>query len=113
MADTIDSLKKELEFYRDKFALGENDVAIAGYLAYVNLVKQQVDFIAGFKISTHIEAKKTESLVYERATSMGEGLPEMITKMNKLKVELNVQYDEMEGKPKVGATTPQSLIKRA
>lgn len=109
--DTIESLKKELEFYKVKFSLAENDVAIDGYLAYVNIVRQQVEYIKDFQIKSNIEGKKSESAMYDRTESIWNNLPKMISSMNALKIELNIQFDENEGKPKRGATTPQSLFK--
>lgn len=108
----IESLKTELAFYKEKFSVGESDLALKGYLAFVQFVKQQVEFIADFKIKENIEGKKTETAMYDRAVSMGEGLPKIISSMNTLKLELNIQFDESEGKPKIKATTPQSLMKR-
>lgn len=107
----MESLEKELEHYRKIFSLKEKDLAIAGYIAYVNFVQQQVDYISQFKVKDNIEGKKTETVVYDRAIAMGESLPDMISKMNRLKVELKIEHDPMEGKPKIGATTPQSLSK--
>lgn len=107
--ETIEELKKQLAHYQKKFSLGENDVAIAGYLAYVNLVRQQVEFIADFSIKNNIEGKKTETVLYDRAIALGESLPKMISSMNALKLELHIEYDADEGKPKLGATSPQSL----
>ena len=112
MAETIESLKKELQFYKEKLSIGEHDLAVSGYLAYVGLVRQQVEFIKGFKIAGNIEGKKAETVLYDRAMEMGAGLPKMISSMNALKLELKIEFDEEEGRPKTGATTPQSLIKR-
>lgn len=107
--EEIELLKKQLEFYKTKFSLAENDVAIAGYLAYVNIVRQQVDYIKEFKIKENIDGKKSESAMYDRTESIWKNLPTMISSMNSLKIELNIQFDENEGKVKRGATTPQSL----
>jgi len=109
--ENIEEIKKELEFYKNKFSIGENDVAINGYLAYVNLVRQQIEFIRDFSIKSNIDGKKTETVLYERAMDMGEKLPKMILSMNTLKLELNIEFDENAGKEKRGATTPQSLAK--
>jgi len=109
MVNEIEELKKELDFYKKKFSVGDNDVAISGYLAYVNLVRQQVEFIEDFSIKANIDGKKTETVLYDRAISMGEGLPSMISKMNNLKLELKIEFDGTEGKQRLGATTPQSL----
>ncbi len=109
MTDTVEALQKELEYYQKKFSLGEHDVAINGYLSYVNLVRQQVDFIKDFKIKDHIEGKKTETVLYDRAIAMGESLPKMISSMNSLKIELGIEFDENEGQEKRVATSPQSI----
>jgi len=113
MSDTVEGLKKELEFYKKKFSTGEWDLAVDGYLAYVALVRQQVEFMKDFKVKDNIDGKKAETVLYDRAMSMGEGLPDMISKMNRLKMELKIEFDESAGKPKVGATTPQSLMNKS
>lgn len=112
MAEEIEGLKKELEYYKKKFSAAEHNVAIDGYLAYVNLVRQQVDFIKDFKIKENIDGKKTETVLYDRATEMGANLPKMISSMNNLKLELGIEFDEKEGQQKSSATTPQSLFKK-
>lgn len=110
--EEVELLKKQLEFYKKKFSLAENDVAIDGYLAYVNIVRQQVDYIKEFKIKENIDGKKSESAMYDRTESIWKNLPSMISSMNSLKIELNIQFDENEGKVKRGATTPQSLVNK-
>jgi len=109
--ETIESLKKELDFYKKKFAIGDHDVAVAGYLAYVNIVKQQVDHVKEFNIKSNIEGKKSENAMYERTEAIWKNLPDMISSMNRLRQELKIDYDPLEGKPKIGATTPQSFVK--
>lgn len=112
MAKTVEELEKELAFYKQKFSVAEHNVALDGYLAYVKLVKQQVDFLKDFSIKSHIEGKKTETVLYDRAMDMGESLPQMISSMEKLKIELNIEYDEKDGMIKQGATSPQSIFKK-
>ena len=109
--DNIEQIKKELDFYKNKFAVSEHDLALAGYLAYVKLVRQQVEFIADFNVKSNIDGKKTETVLYDRATAMGEGLPKMILSMNNLKMELNIEFDENDGKPKMKSISPQSIGK--
>lgn len=105
-------LEKELEHYKKVFSLKEQDLAISGYIAYVNFVRQQVDYIKEFKVKENIEGKKAETVVYDRAISMGESLPDMISKMNRLKIELKIDFDVDADKPKIGATSPQSIGKK-
>lgn len=108
MYDDIQKIKKELEFYKKKFSLAEHDVAVNGYMAYVNIVRQQVEYIKDFKLKDNIEGKKSENAMYDRTESIWKNLPDMITSMNRLKIELNIQYDETEGQPKIKASSPES-----
>lgn len=107
----VDQEKKELDHYRKKFAVADHDVAIAGYLAYVNIVRQQVDHVKDFNIKSNIEGKKSENAMYERTEAIWKNLPDMISSMNRLRQELKIEFDPEEGKPRVGATTPQSFVK--
>jgi hypothetical protein len=107
----IEKLNKQLDFYKEKFSVAENDVALDGYLAYVALVRQQVEFIKDFRVKEHIDGKKTETVLYDRATAMGESLPKMISLMNNLKMELNIEYDDKTGLPKIKASNPQNIGK--
>jgi len=109
--EDIEVLKKELEHYKSKFSIGQQDVAVNGYLAYVNIVRQQVEYIKEFKIKENIEGKKSESAMYDRTESIWKNLPDMITSMNNLKLELGIEYDENEGREKQKAVSPQSMGK--
>ncbi len=113
MEEEIEKLKKELEHYKQKFYVAEHDLSVSGYLSYVGLVKQQVDFIKDFKIAGNIDGKKTETVLYDRAMAMGEGLPKMILAMQNLKMELKIEFTDEEIKERQSATTPQSLAKRS
>ena len=103
---------KELEFYKKKFSVAEHDVALDGYLAYVNIVKQQVEYVKGFNIKSNIDGKKSETVLYDRSVALWESLPDMISKMNKLKMELKIEYNPDEGKIKQQATRPELMAKQ-
>lgn len=109
--EEVEKLQKELEHYKTKFSIGQQDVAVNGYLAYVNIVRQQVEYIKEFKIKENIEGKKSESAMYDRTESIWKNLPDMITSMNNLKLELGIEYDENEGRDKQKAVSPQSIGK--
>jgi hypothetical protein len=109
---TIEELKKENTFYKHKFSIGETDVAVGGYLAYVNIVRQMVEYIKDFDIKTNIEGKKSENAMYERTEKIWGQLPEMISSMNKLKTELGIEFNPEEGKPKPMATRPESMVQK-
>jgi len=105
----MEDIQKELAYYKKIFSLKDSDLAISGYIAYVSFVRQQVEYMEGFKLKDNIDGKKAETVVYDRAISMGESLPDMISKMNRLKAELKIDFDINSDKPKVGATNPQTI----
>lgn len=107
----VEELKKQLEYYRKMLSISDQDVAVKGYLAYVKIVRQQVEHVESFNIKSHIEGKKSENAMYERTEAIWKNLPDMISSLNRLKIELKIEFDPNEGKQKVGATTPQSLAK--
>lgn len=109
MADTIESLNKELEHYRRLFSTKESNLAIKGYLSFVKFVTQQVDYMENFELKSHIDGKKADTVLYDRSVSIGESLPDMISKLNRLKMELKIDFDPEYDKPKVGATSPQTI----
>jgi hypothetical protein len=105
------SLEKELEFYKKKFSVAEHDVAVDGYLAYVNIVQQMVEFIKDFKIKANIDGKKSDNAMYERTEKIWNELPSMISSMNKLKTELGIEYNPEEGKARQMAIRPELIAK--
>jgi hypothetical protein len=111
MPETIEELKKELSFYRRKFSVSDEDVAVNGFIAYVNIVRQMVDYIKDFNIKSNIEGKKSENAMYERSEKIWNELPTMISSMNRLKIELGIEYNPEDGKVKQKATTPESIAR--
>lgn len=104
-----DQEKKELDHYRKLFSIGEHDIAISGYESYVKLVKQQIEYLDDFNLKSNIDGKKAETVIYDRSIALWESLPDMISKMNKLKVELKIEYNPDEGKPKAMAARPELM----
>lgn len=110
---SITAIQKELEYYKQKFSLAEHDVAVDGYISYVNIVRQMVDYMKDFNIKSNIEGKKSENAMYERAEKIWKELPEMISCMNRLKTELGIEFNPEKDKPKLQATSPQVIAKLA
>lgn len=99
--------------YEKKLGIGEDETPMEtrGYMAYMSLLQQQIEYIERYKLTdTVIGGKKTESAEYERVEKLHTDLPSKITALNKLRTELKLDYDDSEGKPKLTATTPQSLL---
>lgn len=107
-----DNEHKELAHYRKMFAAGEDgNLAIKGYLAFVKSLNQQIDHVENFSISSNIDGKKSDTVLYDRSIAIWEKLPDMIAKMNRLKVELNIEYNPDAGKPKQMASRPELMSK--
>ena len=98
--------------YEKKLGIGvEMPIEIRGYLAYQQLLEQQIKHIEGFTITSDIiKGKKSEDAQYERTEEMHSKLPDKISSLNKLRAELKIDFDPTEGKPRMTATTPQSLM---
>jgi hypothetical protein len=105
----LEQLKAENEYFKKKLAIGEYDLAYKGYLSFVKIVQQQVEFLDNFILKVNIEGKKTETVMYERAESLWNKLPATISSLNSLKAELKIEYDPNEGKPRVGGISPQNI----
>ncbi len=99
------ALMNELEHYRN--ILGTGDVATRGYVAAIKILEQQIEFLNDFKIKEKITAVAKEDATYGRAETMWEKLPDMISKLHKLKMELGVEY--VEKGEKIMPVSPQSV----
>ena len=110
--EEVEALKKELDYYKKLVGVGNYDPATNGYMVLVEQLRQRNEFLKGFKINEKIGNAVKDDPVYARATDLIDSLPKMISSVHSLKLELKMEYDAMEGKEKVRATTPQSLMKR-
>jgi len=102
---------KMIAHYEKKLGIGlELSLEMKGFMAYQKLLEQQINHIDNFKITLDIlEGKKSADALWERTEKMHNELPEKISALSKLKVDLKIEYDENEGKQKVGATSPQNV----
>lgn len=106
----VEELKREIAHYKKVLGLSESNMAYKGYMAYQKVLEQYIQHIDQFKLTKEIlEGKKTENAYYERTDAMFKTLPEMISSLNRLKSELKIEFDPQEGKPKIRATSPQSI----
>lgn len=87
--------EKELDHY--KKILGTGDIATRSYATMVKILEQQISFLDGFEIKTKIGSEdKKDTIVYKNAKELWEGMPDTVLKLNKLKIELNIDYVEKE-----------------
>jgi len=87
--------KARCEEYERRMGIGQDDPAKDGYLVMVKILRQQNEYLKVFKIKDLISsddaAKKIE---YTNAKNLWEKLPEMITKVRDLRIELKIEGEE-------------------
>lgn len=118
MSDNIDykqrceELEKEVAHYRKVLGVGSYNPAGDGFSVLIEQLRQRNEFIKNFKIVEKIGNVAKDDPVYARATDMIDTLPQMISKINGLSMELKIEYVPENAEEKSGATSPQSLVKR-
>lgn len=96
--------KKKCEEYEKRMGIGINDPAKEGYLVLVNVLNQQNEFLADFKIKSKISSDdKGDIIAYKNAKDLWENLPKMIESVTNLKIAL-----KMEGEEKKSTYSPIS-----
>ena len=106
--DTTESLQKELDHYKRLFGIGDD--AVESYMVLIKIFRQQREYLRDFKIKDLISSDdKGKIIEYKNAKDLWENLPDMISKLNRLRSELKIEFDENEGKPKSRAISPQSI----
>jgi len=104
----MDTVDKELAHYKKLFGIGDD--AIESYLVLIGIFRQQREYLKDFSIKSKIGSDdKAVAIEYKNAKDLWENLPDMISKLNRLKSELKIEFDENEGKPKAKAISPQSI----
>lgn len=87
--------KKKCEEYERRIGLGEFDPAKDGYLVLVEILRQQNTYLGKFKVETFIASDdKANMTAYKNAKELWENLPDMIKKINNLKLELKMEGEE-------------------
>lgn len=87
--------QKELEHY--KKLLGIGDIATRGYKTIVKILEQQIECLDGINIKSIIGSEeKADTIKYKNSKDLWESMPDTILKLNKLKIELGVEYVEKE-----------------
>lgn len=93
--ETIESLKNKLIEYEKRMGIGEFDPAKDGYLVLVEILRQQNEFLKGFKIKSSVSSEdKSKVIEYKNAKDLWENLTSMIKNVNSLKIELKMNGEE-------------------
>ncbi len=102
---------KIIAHYEKKLGIGEEiSLEMKGFVAYQKLLEQQINHIDNFKITLDVlEGKKSADALWERTEKMHNELPEKISALTKLRLDLKVDFDENDGKQKTGAISPQNV----
>lgn len=102
MAESIEDLRKELEYYK-------KDPEKKAYFALIRIVNQQVDYLNGFNIKEKIGGKASEDATFVRTQGIWENLPKMISSINDLKAVLRISKQDEESENKQHRTSPESI----
>ena len=95
MADTVEELQKKVAEYEKRMGIGEFDPAKDGYIVLIEILRQQNTYLGKFKIESFISSDdKGNIAAYKNAKDLWENLPDMIKKVNTLKVELKMEGEE-------------------
>lgn len=95
MGETVEELRRQLKEYERRMGIGEDDPAKDAYLVYVGLLRDQTDYLRGFKIKGYIASEeKGDQFAYKNAKDLWEGLPKMISSVSALKVELKMEGEK-------------------
>ena len=108
----VEQLKKEVDYYKKLLGVGEYNPTTNSFTVLIEQLKQRTDFLKEFKIKDKISSAVKDDPVYARAMDLVDTLPKMISSVNALRMELKIDYDPEAGKPKTGATSPQSIGKK-
>jgi len=111
MAETIEDLKKELDYYKKLLGIGGYNPATNGFMILIEQLRQRTDYLKEFRIKDKIGSAVKDDPVYARAMDLVDGLPKMISSVNALRMELKIDYDVDADKPKPRASSPQSIGK--
>ena len=82
--EQIERLQKRLAYY-------EKDAAFGGFFTLNRIVNQQREYLNTFVINSYIAAEeKDKQIAYKNAKDLWESLPDMITQLNKLRIDLKL-----------------------
>lgn len=95
MGETLESLLDKINEYEKILGIGENDPTKNAFIIFVKILNQQSDYLKEFKIKDKIDGKKSESVEYDRAMQMVDGLPKMITSVNDLRSLLKLTKEDL------------------
>lgn len=87
--------KAKCEEYEKRMGIGQFDPAKDGYIVLIEILRQQNAYLGKFKIESFISSDdKGNIAAYKNAKDLWENLPDMIKKVNTLKMELKMEGEE-------------------
>lgn len=100
MAETIEELRlanKKLQNenieLKKKLALYEKDAPARAYYVLNKIVNQQVDILTEFDLDSEIKKSPKDDKYFDRAKGLWEGLKEVSSDLNAMKVEFKLTGD--------------------
>lgn len=94
-------LKQKVSVLEQKLALYQKDATIRGYYVQNKIANQQIDILDSFDLADEIKKNPKDDKYFDRAKGLWESMPDMISGLNKLKMELRVTGNEDKDKRNV------------
>lgn len=107
--DKIKELEKQNRFLQGELnKYNEKSPARAYYVA-LKLLNQQIDFLDKFDFENEIKSNPKEDKIYDRAMDVYEKMTSNASKINSLRIELNLSGDERKDTRSARPFSPESV----
>lgn len=105
---TEQEYKNKIAEYEKRMGIGEYNPAKEAYLVYVDILRQQTDYLKTFNIKVKIASEeKADQVEYKNAKEMWEKIPDLIENVNKLKVTLKMEGEQK--RPNINPISPKEI----
>lgn len=109
--ESIEELKKKIAEYEKRMGIGSFDPVRDGYMVLVDNLRQQNEYLKGFKIAEKIGNAVKDDPVYARSMELVEKLPKTISSISSLRQDLKMDGEDENEQHRVIPISPQSIAK--
>jgi len=103
---TEQEYKNKIAEYEKRMGIGEYNPAKEAYLVYVDILRQQTEFLKTFNIKSKI-TEKDDQVEYKNAKDLWENIPKLIENVNNLKIILKMEGEQK--RPNINPISPKEI----
>ncbi len=103
---TEQEYKNKIAEYEKRMGIGEYNPAKEAYLVYVDILRQQTEFLKTFNIKLKI-TEKDDQVEYKNAKDLWENIPKLIENVNNLKIILKMEGEQK--RPNINPISPKEI----